>query len=176
MRRRGTLLTRGCISARSRACSAIPNRARSTGRADDGSGRRPGNIERTYRHERQEQPTTLGTLAPVVASRWPRPREPRASCNTGGRLWRVDGVNTFRVSAGHLASFRVLSRSESRHLRRSDQFTRLVRFPAAPPEGPQIRLVSRSRTCRRRFQARASLRYYPKLAVPLRRRQFKSNM
>ncbi len=26
-------------------------------------------------------------------------------------------------------------------------------------EGPQIRLVSRSRTCRRRFQARASLRY-----------------
>jgi hypothetical protein len=34
-----------------------------------------------------------------------------------------------------------------------------VRFPAAPPEGPQIRLVSRSRTCRRRFQARASLRY-----------------
>jgi hypothetical protein len=34
-----------------------------------------------------------------------------------------------------------------------------VRFPAAPPEGPQIRPVSRSRTCRRRFQARASLRY-----------------
>ena len=35
----------------------------------------------------------------------------------------------------------------------------LVRFPAAPPEGSQTRIVSRSRTCRRRFQARASLRY-----------------
>jgi hypothetical protein len=34
-----------------------------------------------------------------------------------------------------------------------------VRFPAAPPEGSQTRIVSRSRTCRRRFQARASLRY-----------------
>jgi hypothetical protein len=36
------------------------------------------------------------------------------------RLMLVDAVNTFRLSAGHLASFRVLSRSESRHLRRSD--------------------------------------------------------
>lgn len=69
IKRRGTLLTRDSISARSRACSAIPNRARSTGRADGGSGRRPGSIERTYRQERQEQAATLGTLAPVVASR-----------------------------------------------------------------------------------------------------------
>ena len=42
-------------------------------------------------------------------------------------------------------------------------------------EGPQIRLVSRSHTCRRRFQARASLRYI-RLVVPLGRRQSKSNM
>ena len=62
----------------------------------------------------------------------------------------------FRVIAGRFTLFRVV---RNRRFRRSAGFLQRVRFPAAPPEGPQIRLVSRSRTCRRRFQARASLRY-----------------
>lgn len=45
-KRRGTLPNRGCISAKSRACLAIPNRAHSTGRAGVGSGRHPGSTER----------------------------------------------------------------------------------------------------------------------------------
>jgi hypothetical protein len=71
----------------------------------------------------------------------------------------VDAINTIRGSAGHLASFSVVSRTRFRRLRSSRRFMRLVRFPAAPPEGPQIGLVSRSRTGRRRFQAQVSLRY-----------------
>ncbi len=74
-------------------------------------------------------------------------------------LRRVDGVNAFGVSAGHFASFHVVSRTRNPRLPSSRQFLSLVRFPATPLKGPQIRLVSRSRTCRRRFQARASLRY-----------------
>ncbi len=61
-----------------------------------------------------------------------------------------------QVISGRLASFRVL---ESEVFPAQGIFWHLVRFPAAPPEGPQVRLVSRSRTCRRWFQARASLRY-----------------
>ena len=44
-KRRDTSPNRGCISARSRACLAIPSRAHSTGRAGVGSGRRLGNTE-----------------------------------------------------------------------------------------------------------------------------------
>jgi hypothetical protein len=50
-------------------------------------------------------------------------------------------------------------RSKTAVQRAYAQVERRVRFPAAPPEGPQIRPASRSRMCRRRFQARASLRY-----------------
>ena len=74
----------------------------------------------------------------------------------GGRLRCVDAVNT---TCCIRRSFRVVSRSQIQYFHSSRRIMRLVRFPAAPPEGPQIRLVSRSRTCRRRFQARASLRY-----------------
>jgi hypothetical protein len=65
----------------------------------------------------------------------------------------------FGVSAGRFTSFHAVSRHQTQRFRTSADFLQRVRFPAAPPEGPQIRLVSRSRTCRRRFQARASLRY-----------------
>jgi hypothetical protein len=47
-------------------------------------------------------------------------------------LGLVDAVNTFRVSAGTFASFRVLSPCQFRHFRRSTRFLRRVRFPAAP--------------------------------------------
>jgi Transmembrane protein of unknown function (DUF3556) len=45
----------------------------------------------------------------------------------------VDAINTSRVSAGHLAYFRVVSRREFARLRSSARFLRRVRFPAAPP-------------------------------------------
>jgi hypothetical protein len=71
----------------------------------------------------------------------------------------VDAVNTFHVSAGRFTSFRVVSRRQIQRLRRSRGLLERVRFPAAPPNGPQTRLVSRSRTRRPRFQAQASLPY-----------------
>jgi len=54
--------------------------------------------------------------------------ETRTDC----RLRSVDAINTFRVSAGHFASFRVLSRRQNAHFRRSAPFMQRVRFPAAP--------------------------------------------
>ena len=69
-------------------------------------------------------------------------------------LFRVPKVSVSAVQRDFCAEF------DSRQLHR---------------EGPQIRLVSRSHTCRRRFQARASLRYI-RLVVPLGRRQSKANM
>jgi len=43
------------------------------------------------------------------------------------------------VSAGRVASFRVVSRSQIRYLRSSRRFMRLVRFPAAPQQKQQVR-------------------------------------
>jgi hypothetical protein len=55
------------------------------------------------------------------------------STQTGrGRERRpVDAINTFGVSAGHFASFGVLSRSQIARFRRSWLFLGRVRFPAA---------------------------------------------
>jgi hypothetical protein len=57
------------------------------------------------------------------------------------RTRHVDAVNTFGVSAGHSASFRVVSRRQIQYFRSSRRFMRLVRFPAAPQRrcwsGPQ---------------------------------------
>lgn len=54
------------------------------------------------------------------------------------RVLHVDAINTFGVSAGRLAYFRVVSRSQIHCFRSSRRFLRLVRFSAAPPtEGPQ---------------------------------------
>ena len=47
---------------------------------------------------------------------------------------RVEGINTFRVSAGHFACVRVVSRNHYRHPHRSARFPQRVRFRAAPPE------------------------------------------
>jgi hypothetical protein len=75
-----------------------------------------------------------------------------AECESEAAWRRLWGLSRNR------RSFHVVSRRQNRRFRRSAGFLQRVRFPAAP-EGPQIRLVSKSRTCRRRFQARASLRY-----------------
>ena len=72
---------------------------------------------------------------------------------------RVDAVNTVRCIR---RSLDVVSRrmgSSNAVFPSSGSFSQRIRFPAAPLDGPQTRLVSRSRTRRRRFQARASLRY-----------------
>jgi len=45
---------------------------------------------------------------------------------------RVDVINTFRVSAGHFACFRVVSRSQIQRFRSSARFLKGVRFPGAP--------------------------------------------
>jgi len=45
---------------------------------------------------------------------------------------RVDVINTFRVSAGHFACLRVVSRSQIQRFRSSAPFLKGVRFPAAP--------------------------------------------
>jgi hypothetical protein len=76
-----------------------------------------------------------------------------AECESEAAWRRLWGLSRNR------RSFHVVSRRQNRRFRRSAGFLQRVRFPAATPEGPQIRLVSKSRTCRRRFQARASLRY-----------------
>jgi hypothetical protein len=47
----------------------------------------------------------------------------------------VDAINAFRVSAGHFASFGVVSRRQIQRFRWSQGFLRRVRFPAAPLEG-----------------------------------------
>jgi hypothetical protein len=62
-------------------------------------------------------------------------------CRLRQRLRRgvhVDGINTSGVSARHLASFGVVSRSQFRCFPSSTRFLSLVRFPAAPPKGPQM--------------------------------------
>jgi hypothetical protein len=56
----------------------------------------------------------------------------RTSALPSERLFDVDAINTFHVSAGHFAYFRVVSRSEIQRFCRSAQFWCLVRFPAAP--------------------------------------------
>jgi hypothetical protein len=43
----------------------------------------------------------------------------------------VDAINTFRVAAGHFASFGVVSRAEIQCFPRSARFPWRVRFPAA---------------------------------------------
>jgi hypothetical protein len=55
----------------------------------------------------------------------------------------VDAVNTFAVSAGHSASFGVVSRGQIRRPRSSRRLLRCVRFPAAPLEKgrPEQRFV-----------------------------------
>ena len=50
-------------------------------------------------------------------------------------MQRVDVINTFCVSAGRFAYFRVVSRSQIQRLRSSARFLKGVRFPAAPPVG-----------------------------------------
>jgi hypothetical protein len=55
------------------------------------------------------------------------------------RALRVDVINTFRVSAGHFACFRVVSRSQIQRFRSSARFLKGVRFPAAPPLKDQVR-------------------------------------
>ena len=49
----------------------------------------------------------------------------------------VDAINTFRVSAGRFAYFRVVSRSQIQRFRWSARFLCRVRFPAAPPRRPR---------------------------------------
>ena len=44
---------------------------------------------------------------------------------------RVDVINTFRVSAGHFACLRVVSRSQIQRFRSSAPFLKGVRFPAS---------------------------------------------
>ena len=46
----------------------------------------------------------------------------------------VDAINAFGVSAGRVASFRVVSRHQIHYFRSSSRFMRLVRFPAAPQQ------------------------------------------
>ena len=50
------------------------------------------------------------------------------------RVVHVDAINTFGVSAGRLAYFRVVSRGQIQCFHSSRCFLRLVRFPAAPQE------------------------------------------
>jgi hypothetical protein len=49
------------------------------------------------------------------------------------RFRSVDAINTFGVSAGRFAYFRVVSHRRFSCFRSSARFLRLVRFPAAPP-------------------------------------------
>jgi hypothetical protein len=49
-----------------------------------------------------------------------------------GNPSRVDAINTCRVSPGHFALFRVLSRLQFRRFHRTARFLGWVRFPAAP--------------------------------------------
>jgi hypothetical protein len=68
-----------------------------------------------------------------------RPGRPRLPCcRHSASCWAcVDAVNTFRVSAGRFAYFRVVSRTLIRYLPRSAGFLDRVRFPAAPQFGPR---------------------------------------
>src|SRR5271163_624566 len=54
----------------------------------------------------------------------------------------VDAINTFGVSAGRLAYFRVVSRSQVQRFRSSQPFLGRVRFPAAPLRKMQVRATS----------------------------------
>jgi len=51
---------------------------------------------------------------------------------------------TFRVSAGHFACFRVVSRSQIQRFRSSAPFLRRVRFPASSTERPRSGKSSRT--------------------------------
>ena len=54
--------------------------------------------------------------------------------STGWCTEPVDAINICRVSAGHFAYFRVVSRTQTQCFRSSNAFLCRVRFPAAPPK------------------------------------------
>jgi hypothetical protein len=78
----------------------------------------------------------------LFRSRWLNQEGAQTSAGRLGRMYlqaeepsgrnAVDAINGSGVSAGHFSYFRVVSRSQNQHLRRSGGFMRLVRFPAAP--------------------------------------------
>lgn len=79
-----------------------------------------------------------------LMSHW-RPRSfTQYSTAPCARTRHVDAINTDRVSAGRFAYFRVVSRSEIQHFRRSVRFLYRFRFPAAPQLKAQVRETSRA--------------------------------
>jgi Arabinose-binding domain of AraC transcription regulator, N-term len=96
-KRRGTLPNRGCISAKSRACLAIPNRAHSTGRAGVGSGRHLGSTGPAYRC-RGRRPSDDAARARTFT---PTPGERHRSRKTAARsaIVRVQQSMNWRCKA-----------------------------------------------------------------------------